>query len=68
MIYIDDIVITGADSALMNHLQQHLYASFHINDLGSLTCLLGLEVHITHPGIILNQHKYTQDLITLAGL
>jgi hypothetical protein len=29
---------------------------------------LGLEVHTDSLGIFLNQHKYTQDLISLAGL
>ena len=29
---------------------------------------MGLEVHIDSTGLFLNQHKYTQDLITLAGL
>ena len=68
LIYVDDIVITGTDSALIDRLQQHLHASFHMKDLGPLTYFLGLEVHTTPSGIFLNQHKYTQDLITLAGL
>jgi hypothetical protein len=29
---------------------------------------LGLEVHTDSLGIFLNQHKYTQDLISLSGL
>lgn len=36
--------------------------------LGSFTYFLGLKVHTKPSGIFLNQHKYTQDLITLAGL
>ena len=68
MAYVDDIVITGTYSTLITRLQQHLQASFHMKDLGPLTYFLGLKVHTDSTGIFLNQHKYTQDLITLAGL
>ena len=37
-----------------------------MKDLGQLTHFLGLEVWAS--GIFMNQHKYIQDLITLAGL
>ena len=36
--------------------------------LGLLTYFLGLEVHTDSSGIFLNQHKYTQELISLASL
>ena len=39
-----------------------------MKDLGPLTYFLALEVHTESSGIFLNQHKYTQDLIALAGL
>jgi hypothetical protein len=39
-----------------------------MKDLGLLTYFLGLEVHTDPSGIFLNQHKYTQDLISLVGL
>lgn len=38
-----------------------------MKDLGTLTYFLGLEVHYNFLGMFLNQHKYTQDLIALAG-
>lgn len=68
LVYVDDIVITGNDSTLIGHLKQNLQASFHMKDLGHLTYFLGLEVHINSLGIFLNQSKYTQDLIGLAGV
>ena len=68
LVYVDDIVITGTNSTSITHFQQHLQASFHMKDLGPLTRFLGLEVHTDSTGIFLNQHKYTQDLITLVGL
>nr|XP_016515095.1 PREDICTED: uncharacterized mitochondrial protein AtMg00810-like [Nicotiana tabacum] len=51
-----------------NCLQQQLKDSFYMKDLGTLTYFLGLEVHYNSLGMFLNQHKYTQDLIALAGL
>lgn len=39
-----------------------------MKDLSPLTYLLGLEVHIDSLDIFLNQHKYIQDLFSLAGL
>jgi hypothetical protein len=68
LVYVDDIVITGTDSNLIEHLKQNLRASFHMKDLGPLMYFLGLEVHTDSSVIFLNQHKYTQDLISLAGL
>ncbi|XP_015170752.1 uncharacterized mitochondrial protein AtMg00810-like [Solanum tuberosum] len=63
-----DIIITGTDSSLITSLQQQLKDSFHMKDLGTLTYFLGLEVHYNSLGVFLNQEKYTQDLIALAGL
>jgi hypothetical protein len=68
LVYVDDIVITGTDSILIGNLKQNLQASFHMKNLGPLTYFLGLEVHTDSSGIFLNQRKYTQDLIGLAGL
>lgn len=68
LVYVDDIIITGTDCGLITKLQQQLHATFHTKDLGQLTYFLGLEVHHRANGIFVNQHKYIQDLITLAGL
>lgn len=67
-VYVDDIVITGLDPELIKQLQQHLTTSFHMKDLGPLQYFLGLEVQTISACIFLHQHKYTQELIVLAGL
>jgi hypothetical protein len=67
LVYVDDIVIIGINSSLIANLKQNIQASFHMKDLGPLTYFLGLEVHIDSSSIFLNHHKYTQDLISLAG-
>ena len=68
LVYVDDIIITGTDCGLITKLQQRLHATFHMKDHGQLTYFLGLEVHYRSHGLFVNQHKYIQDLITLAGL
>ncbi|XP_068657989.1 uncharacterized mitochondrial protein AtMg00810-like [Aristolochia californica] len=68
LVYVDDIIINGTNYGLITKLQQVLHATFHMKDLGQLTYFLRLEVHHRPNGIFLNQHKYIQDLITLAGL
>ena len=68
LVYVDDIIITSIDYGLITKLQQLLHTTFHMKDLGQLTYFLGLEVHHRANGIFVNQHKYIQDFITLAGL
>ncbi|XP_060669987.1 retrovirus-related Pol polyprotein from transposon RE1 isoform X4 [Ziziphus jujuba] len=68
LVYVDDIIITGTDPGGIKELQASLHSSFHMKDLGILTYFLGLEVHHSDRGIFVNQHKYTHDLIALAGL
>ncbi|XP_019052077.1 PREDICTED: uncharacterized protein LOC104590526 [Nelumbo nucifera] len=67
----EDIYMTpppGLFSSSTLELQQRLQESFHMKDLGHLTYFLGLEVQSNSISIFLNQHKYTQDLVALAGL
>ena len=39
-----------------------------MKDLGPLTYFLGLEVHQSEKGLVLDQHKYTLELIDMAGI
>ncbi|CAJ2645987.1 unnamed protein product [Trifolium pratense] len=68
LLYVDDMVITGSDLASIQRLKQQLQSAFHMKDLGTLHFFLGLEVHSTSKGILLHQHKYATDLISMAGL
>lgn len=62
----DDIIIMWMNLLLITQLQQHLHYSFHMKDLGQLTYFLGLEICSDLSCNFLHQHKYTQNLITLA--
>ena len=68
LVYLDDIIVPLVVSLLITSLQQHFQHFFHIKDLGTLTFLLGLEVYYVASRVLLNQHKYTHHLISLAGL
>ena len=68
LVYVDDIVITGPNEQMIHDLQASLHRIFQMKDLGPLHYFLGLEVHQSPTSIVLNQHKYTVDLIDLAGL
>lgn len=61
LIYVDDILLTGPDSTLIQNLVQHLNAKF--SDLGSLHYFLGLEAYRNSSGIHLSQTKYAVDLL-----
>ena len=43
-IYVDDMIITGFDHVVIQHIKRQLQASFHMKDLGDLHYFLGLEV------------------------
>jgi hypothetical protein len=68
LVYVDDIVVTGSDLEAISTIETMLHSTFHMKDLGQLTYFLGLEVHHQPHGLFLYQHKYSQELVQLAGL
>jgi hypothetical protein len=64
LLYVDDMIITGDDTAGIHNLQQFLSQQFEMNDLGSLSYFLGLEVSSDPNGYYLSQAKYASDLIS----
>ena len=62
-VYVDDIILTGIDSATVDKLKRHLDAIFGIKDLGRLHYFLGFEVTYSIDGIILSQHRFTKELL-----
>lgn len=62
-IYVDDIPLASNDSIDMVALKSFLDQQFKIKDLGSLHYFLGLEDNRVPQGYIVNQYKYTMDLL-----
>ena len=62
--YVDDLVITGNDSAFVSFIIAQLSNRFSVKDMGQLHFFLGMEVIPTTTGLFLSQHKYIRDLLT----
>jgi hypothetical protein len=63
VLYVDDLILTGSDSKLLNHVKTSLKKKFEMTDLGFLHYFLGLQVLQTNEGIFLSQSKYACDLL-----
>lgn len=64
LVYVDDIVITGSSSTVVNQLINTMNKKFALKDLGPLSFFVGIEV--SYPptgGLFLSQSKYIQDLL-----
>jgi len=68
LVYVDDILLTGSNSTLLQCLIILLSSEFKLRDLGSIHFFLGIEVKSTSMGLLLSQHKYTLDIIQRAGM
>lgn len=53
LVYVDDILITGNNSTLVDQIIQRLGSDFALKDLGSLHYFLGIEVVPTPTGLVL---------------
>ncbi|CAH9079543.1 unnamed protein product [Cuscuta epithymum] len=68
LVYVDDLLIAGNDSAAISSFKSYLNTCFHMKDLGILKYFLGIEVARSPSGIFLTQRKYALDIITETGL
>ncbi|KAL5844632.1 hypothetical protein ACOSQ3_010687 [Xanthoceras sorbifolium] len=66
LLYVDDMIITGDDSAGIRSLQHFLSQHFEMKDLGTLSYFFGLEVTSSFDRYYLSQVKYASDLLTKA--
>lgn len=63
LLYVDDIIITGNNTSLLNSVILQLSCEFAMKDLGRLHYFLGIEVLYFEEGILLTQKKYAADLL-----
>jgi hypothetical protein len=54
VLYVYDLILTGSDSKILNHVKTNLKKKFEIMDLGFLHYFLGLQVLQTNEGIFLS--------------
>eukprot|EP00253_Pinus_taeda_P003946 PITA_03946 len=55
VLYVDDLILTGSDPNLINHVKSSLKKKFEMTDLGHLYYFLGLQVLQSKEGIFLSQ-------------
>ena len=65
---VDDMIITGDDTAGIRDLQKLVSQQFEMKDLGTLSYFLGIEVTSSSDGYYLSQAKYASNLLSKAGL
>ena len=68
LFYVDDMIITGDDTASIRDLQKFLSQHFEMKDLGALSYFLSLEVTSSSNGYYLSQAKYASDLLFKVSL
>ena len=62
LIYVNDVFISGNDSACIAPLKTHLMRCFMMKDLGSFTYFLVLKTSKNHDSTCVHQHKYVEDI------
>ena len=68
LLYVDDLVIVGADLDEIHRVKSQLAASFEIKDLGDLHYFLRIEVIRTPEGILISQHHYALNMLFKFGM
>lgn len=67
ILYVDDLLITG-ENHLIDQCKKDLSKEFDMKDLGLLHYFLGLEICQNSENILLNQGKYTLDILKRFGM
>lgn len=68
LVYIDDMLVTGDSLQVIEETKDKLKHFFKMKDLGELKYFLGIEFARSNKGILMNQRKYTLELIAEIGL
>ncbi|KAI5328680.1 hypothetical protein L3X38_028077 [Prunus dulcis] len=69
LFYVDDIIVTGSSSTLVQSVITDLGEVFDMKDMGKLTYFLGLEIsYLSNGDIFVNQAKYLRDLLKKATM
>ena len=60
LVYVDDIILTGSSTSLIQQLTYKLNIAFSLKQLGHLDYFLGLEIkYLPNNSILMTQSKYT---------
>ena len=62
-LYVDDLIFTGNDKALIGEFKEAMKNEFEMIDLGLLKYFLGIEVKQMHNDIFISQEKYARQIL-----
>ncbi|XP_021805661.1 uncharacterized protein LOC110749783 [Prunus avium] len=68
LLYVNDIIITGSDFAVVQLIINQLSQDFDMKNLGDLHYFLGLQIQYPADGIFVHQSKYILDVLAKANL
>ena len=69
-LYVDDIVLLGANKQLLGKLKKKLMGRFEMTDMGDVSKVFGMNVTRNHDEgtITINQKEYTEDIVQRYGM
>jgi hypothetical protein len=67
-VYVDDLIIIGGCTKVINTFKAQMMAQFKMSDMGTLCFYLGIEVHQKRCVITLSQGSYATKNVDRAGL
>ena len=67
-VYVDDLIITGAEEQKVEVFKAKMKKAFDMSDLGLLCFYLGVEVRQDATGIALRQTHYAKRILELGGM
>ncbi|PKU87466.1 Retrovirus-related Pol polyprotein from transposon TNT 1-94 [Dendrobium catenatum] len=68
LIYVDDILLTGNDTSIIQSLLHFLRSHFALKQLGNVSLFLGIQILKTSSGYMLHQRHYALKILQDAGL
>lgn len=68
LVYVDDIILTGNNPHAIDSIIHSLSKTFALQDMGTLSYFLGIEVAPCGSDLLLSQKKYILETIHKAGL
>ncbi|KAG8483480.1 hypothetical protein CXB51_023157 [Gossypium anomalum] len=57
-VYVDDLLVTGGDQAMLADFKTKMHQMFQMSDLGEMTYFLGMEVTQSQAGFFLSQRTF----------
>lgn len=68
LLYVDDVLLTGSSSDLMNTLIAALSDHFSMKDMGEIHYFLGIQAQYHENGLFLSQTAYAEEILFESGM